>query len=261
MFNIGTGLICAQGRGAEVVRTADTVPPVEVAVPFQDHPFALYAVSPQLLKDRAVLGWMRRADRFAKMAMLAANDAFIAADISHVESERIGVILATALGPHATTFRFLDEILEYGDAAVSPTIFSNTVHNAALSYISKALTIKGPTLTLSCFENPFQRAVELAGAWLESGRCDYVLLGAGEECGVAMDYIYRERISGMVNKPGEPPVIPGEGFAFFVFTKQGEGPEFAITESSFSALCGHLFSGKALDCAIESLKNQNHLGA
>ncbi len=47
--------------------------------------------------------------------------------------------MATAFGPHVTTFNFLDDILDHGDAAVSPTTFSNSVHNAAASYIAMAL--------------------------------------------------------------------------------------------------------------------------
>ena len=113
----GTGLVCARGRGRDAT-TTDWQPPTFVDVPFQDKPFPVYAISAETLKDSAVLGKMRRADRFSKMAVLAAHDAMAAAEpvgLPPVAPERIGIILGTALGPHVTTFKFLDDIIEYGD--------------------------------------------------------------------------------------------------------------------------------------------------
>ena len=70
------------------------------------------------------------------MAVLAAGDALADSGIEDKAKRNIGMIVATAFGPHVTTFGFLDDILDHGDAAVSPTTFSNSVHNAAASYIT-----------------------------------------------------------------------------------------------------------------------------
>ena len=103
--------------------------------------------------------------------------------------KRLGVIVATAFGAHVTTFEFLDGILDYGEAAVSPTVFSNSVHNAAASYISSAMGIQGPTLTVTRFFFPMQAALQLAEAWLREGRMEQVLVGAVDQLGEVLAYI------------------------------------------------------------------------
>ena len=82
-----------------------------------------------------------------------------------------------------TTFDFLNDILDYGDTSVSPTTFSNSVHNAAASYVSLCLNIRGPTMTVTQFRFSFPAALQLAMAWLEQGRCDYALVGAADQYG------------------------------------------------------------------------------
>ena len=251
---LGTGLVCARGRGKEAV-SRGWKPPEFIEVPFQEEPFPVYAVAPETLKDRTVLGGMRRADRFSKMATLAAHDAVANSGIEFKNPERVGIIFATAFGPHNTTFKFLDDILDYGDAGVSPTVFSNSVHNAAVSYISRALGIKGPTWTITGFCNPFGQAIALAQAWLNEGRCDYVLLGGGDECGTVLEYICKEKLPiAKDGKVGENAYVPGEGMAFFLVDNQERGAELKIPKAGFATLFGNMLSGAALDCAVEELK-------
>ena len=247
---LGTGLICARGRGKEAVLSKDWKPPEFIEVPFQEELFPVYAVAAETLKDRAVLGGMRRADRFSKMAVLAAHDAVADSGVELENPERIGIIFATAFGPHNTTFKFQDDIIEYGDGGVSPTIFSNSVHNAAVSYISRALGIRGPTWTVTGFRDPFGQAVALAQAWLAEGRCDQVLLGAGDECGTVMEYICSEKLPiAMDGKVTETAYVPGEGMAFFLLDSDGGGRQLEIPRKSHAPLFGNMLTGAALDCA------------
>lgn len=230
----GTGIVFSGGRGLpalETILTSGAVPPSRITVPFQEAPFPVYSVSPEVLKDRAVLGEMRRADRFSKMATLAAYDA-VAESCTPLENpERVGIIFATAFGPHTTTFSFLDDILNYGDVGVSPTIFSSSVHNAAVSYISNTLKIKGPTWTITRFRNPFYQALLLAQVWLEEGRCDQVLVGTGDECGAVLDYICSQKLAiaetAAQMRPffdaAGPAVILGELAIFFLLSRETVG--------------------------------------
>ncbi len=117
------------------------------------------------LPDKTLLKKIRRSDAVSKMSVLAAADALANSGIRDIAQKKLGIILATAFGPHVTTFNFLDDILDHGDAAVSPTTFSNSVHNAAASYIAMSLNIKGPTLTITQFQFSFQ-AGAAAGAGL-----------------------------------------------------------------------------------------------
>lgn len=158
-------------------------------------------------KDKPVLKDIRRADDLSKMAVFAAYDAFVDSELNEDAKNNLGVILATAFGPHVTTFRFLDEILNYGDASVSPTLFSHSVHNAANSYISSNLGIHGPTLTLTNFSASFYQALLVAQSWLNEGRCENILVGSAEQYGKEIGYI----LSGVA-----PELVLKEGSAFFL---------------------------------------------
>ena len=254
---LGTGLICARGRGSAAA-CAEWQLPDFIEVSFQKEPFPVYAVSAATLTDKAVLGGMRRADRFSKMATLAAHDAVAASGLNLKDSERTGIIFATAFGPHNTTFRFQDDIIDYGDAGVSPTIFSNSVHNAAVSYISFALGIKGPTWTTTGFFDPFGQAVALARAWLAERRCDTVLLGGGDECGTVMEYISSQKLpiaaDGKVRTGHPPAYVPGEGAAFFLLNNETGGIQLDLSAENQAERFGNMLTGRALDCADRVLK-------
>ena len=179
-----------------------------------------------IIDKRALGGGIRRADRFSKMAVLAASDAVVDSDINlNKKKSSLGIIVSTAFGPHVTTFRFLDDMLEYGDRNASPTIFSNSVHNAAASYIASVLESRGPTITLTQFAFSFHQALILARAWLYEERCEYVLVGSVDECGAVMEYICRQKLriagDGRI-KPFDfsatPVAVPGEGSVFFLMT-------------------------------------------
>jgi 3-oxoacyl-[acyl-carrier-protein] synthase II len=235
MMNIlGMGIVFSCGRGIgryEEALRQGWQRPEEQDIPGLMKSLPVYAVSAEALADRDVLKKMRRADKFSKMAVLAASDALH--DGGREENRnRTGVILATAFGAHQTTFDFLDNIIDYGEAQVSPTIFSNSVHNAAVSYITSALDITGPTLTVTRFSFPFQSALQLAETWLLDQRCESVLVGVADQCGEVMRYIYDRKLGtaadGKVRpfhlSPASPPV-PGEGSVFFLVS--GKSPEKA----------------------------------
>jgi len=123
---------------------------------------------------------MRRADNFSKMAVSASIKAVTDLDTKNKE-KNISIILATQFGPHVTTFKFLDNLLDYSENSVSPTVFSHSVHNAAASYIASALEIIGQTLTITSFIDPLKQAFILADAWLETYQAEKVIICYVEE--------------------------------------------------------------------------------
>lgn len=130
----------------------------------------------------------RRADKFAKMAAKACLDIPIDTLLPEGNPET-GVIVATRFGPHATTFKFLDGMLDHSDNRGSPTTFSHSVHNAAASYITTLLGIQGPATTLTCFEDPLGRALELAEDWLLIAHVQQVYVCYVEERSAPFDGI------------------------------------------------------------------------
>ena len=165
---LGIGIIFTRGSGVACFEKALNEGWQEPAgwgvSPVEGKKFPAYQVVLETVTDRALLKKMRRSDRLSKIAMLAASDALRSSEIEAVDKKGLGIIVATAFGSHVTTFNFLDEILDYSEANVSPIIFSNSVHNAPASYISSALDIQGPTLTVTQFYFSFQYALQLAQA-------------------------------------------------------------------------------------------------
>lgn len=232
----GIGVVFAGGRGVDAycgaLRNAQS-PSSAVFVPFQDGDMTLFQVPDEALKDKTLLRGLRRADRLSRMAVVAAHDAIVDND-SRVVAEETGVILATAFGPHCSTFRFLDEISEYGDDQVSPTLFSHTVHNAAASYVAATLQLRGPTLTLTDFAFGFQHALLLARQWLDAGRCRHVLVGCADELGTIMEYVCTQKLNlapdGRIQPflfSGKPEAVPGEGSLFMLLGDKEEENSYA----------------------------------
>jgi 3-oxoacyl-[acyl-carrier-protein] synthase II len=226
MYIDGIGVVFTRGRGVQSFEEAlqqGWRPPDQ-----KSSPAPVYRVEKETLTDKSVLRKSRRADRFSKMALLAAWDAAHDSSLDlEAQSDSLGVILATGFGPHVTTFGFLDEIINYGDGNVSPTIFSHSVHNAAASYIALALNSRGPTLTLTRYAFSFQEALMLAQCWIDQGRCQNVLVGCADVCGTAMEYICSKKLriagDGKI-KPFDfstsPQAVPGEGSIFFMLTAE-----------------------------------------
>jgi 3-oxoacyl-[acyl-carrier-protein] synthase II len=188
-----------------------------------------YLVDFNSVPDKTLLKKIRRSDAVSKMSVLAAQNALADSGIENITGKKLGIISSTAFGPHVTTFNFLDDILDHGDAAVSPTTFSNSVHNAAASYIAMSLDIKGPTLTITQFLFSFQSALQLAQAWLDQGRCDYVLAGAVDQYGDVLGYVSDHKLTTAADGKIKPftfnPTcqVPGEGAAFFLLTRESVG--------------------------------------
>ena len=227
----GIGVVFAGGRGIDSYDDAlrqGWMSPSLIELPStQNKTFPVYRIELETITDKGFLRTVRRADRFSKMAVMAALDAVQDSGIVLDDKKSsLGIIVATAFGPHVTTFRFLDDILNYGDVNVSPTIFSHSVHNAAASYIALLLDSRGPTVTLTQFAFSFHHALILAQIWLHEERCEYVLVGNVDECGTVMDYICSRKLKiaddGRI-KPfhfsASPVAVPGEGSVFFLVTR------------------------------------------
>ncbi|NVN91099.1 MAG: beta-ketoacyl synthase chain length factor [Desulfuromonadales bacterium] len=227
---LGIGSICARGVGVQSLEDAlrdGWQAPIQMEAPRSEQGSRLaYLVDLDRVPDRTLLKKIRRADKLSKMCVLAAADALADSGIQELGNKRVGIILASAFGAHVTTFDFLDGILDYGDAHVSPTTFSNSVHNAAASYVSSSLNIQGPTLTVTQFRFSFQSALQLACAWLQQERCDYLLVGAADQYGDVLGYVADRKLTPAADGRIKPfafnPTcqVPGEGGLFLLLGRE-----------------------------------------
>jgi len=204
---LGFGAVTALGRDPQSLATRLGKPPAAPSV-------SPLRIPDELLADARAGRSLRRAGRYPRMAVLAAGDAWDAAGATHQEvaTDRVGVIVATGLGPHERTFKFLDGILDFGDDSALPTDFSHSVHNAAAAYITETLGWRGRSCTVADFSAGFEQAVLLAQVWLAEGVCDRVVVGAVEELGDVLLHLL-PRMLARASISAE--VVPGEG-AFFL---------------------------------------------
>lgn len=255
---LGTGIIFSRGMGVSALGNAlhtGWQKPSEVdASGAQGRKRPVYQVDLDAVTDRTLLKKLRRADKLSKMSVLAAADALADSGIADITNKKIGIILATAFGAQVTTFEFLDGILDYGDATVSPTTFSNSVHNAAASYISSALNIQGPTLTVTQFRFSFQSALQLAQMWLQQGRCDYLLVGAVDHYGDVLGYVAEEKLhtapDGRIKPFAFTPTcqVPGEGALFFLLGNDQTANAYCSVDTV--STCGDPDFGRLVDINI-----------
>jgi len=222
---LGIGTVFGRGRNVNVLRgalrdgwQAPVTPPV-------------YTISDETLADRTILrGTLRRADRFCRMAVLAAADALADAHNAS-DPTATGLVIGTAFGPHVTTFRFEDEILTHGDSAVSPTIFAHSVHNVAAAYVGLACGVRGPLVSVTHFSLAFHHALLIARSWLEERRCSRVLVGGVDELGVVARYIWGMRRRLAVDgrlcpfaAAADAVAAPGEGACFLLLARDQPSP-------------------------------------
>jgi 3-oxoacyl-[acyl-carrier-protein] synthase II len=241
---LGTGIIFSQGMGVGKLESAlrnGWLKPTEIDAPRKEGgKRQVYQVDLDAVPERTLLKKIRRADKLSKMSVLAAADALADSGIADINLKKIGIILATAFGAHVTTFEFLDGILDYGDAGVSPTTFSNSVHNAAASYVSSSLNIQGPTLTLTQFRFSFQSALQLAKTWLDQGRCDYMLVGAVDQYGDVLGYVADQKLitakDGRIKPFAFNPTcqVPGEGALFFLLGRDQTDNVYCSVDSVYT---------------------------
>ncbi len=245
----GIGILFNRGRGVHALEDA-LIEGWQPATPLSDtkNPICAYQVPTEAMTDRPLLGKLRRASRFDKLSVIAAFDAVQNSGIDDKEILEMGIIVGTAFGPHPTTFKFLDDIIDYGHGSVSPTLFSHSVHNAAASYIATTLQCRGPILTLAQFYFPFQYALFQANAWIREGRCDHVLVGCTDVIGNVMAHIFSQKLpvpnNGKIQPfsfSKAPGAVPGEGSVFFlVSSRPGPNPWCNISVDSQGFLSADL---------------------
>ncbi|MAF94757.1 MAG: hypothetical protein CMM60_03250 [Rhodospirillaceae bacterium] len=182
-------------------------------------------------KDDKIKG-IRRADNFAKMSVIASKQACLDFEFKKNDTN-IAIIVSTQFGPHATTFKFLDNLIDYSDTAVSPLTFSHSVHNAAASYIASQLEIRGQSLTMTTFEDPLRQALILADSWLELKQAEKILLCYIDEESIPLNMIHGHcafptysknklvtRAASLLLKTGNDIIIPEKIFNPFKFIEE-----------------------------------------
>ncbi len=236
----GVGVVCSGGAGIDALKVYLNNPDAPKPIPLGNKESLPVLQVPSEVFKNPLLSPVRRADRFSKMTLLAALESWQGAE---ADLSRVGIILASACGPHATVFKFVNDLLDFGEAKSSPTVFSQSVHAAAASMIASTIHSHGPVLNLADLAFPFESALALADAWLEEGPCDVVLVGATEE----LSDVYVHAISRVWGNR----FVPGEGAFFFRLERGGTGPSVRVQQELLDKVSCRLENREALGSVPE----------
>ena len=127
---------------------------------------------------------MRRLSRPSRFAVAAATRALqdrVAAAGPGDCDPCLGVSMATMFGPSLFTQTIMDQTLDHGPSAVSPSLFSECVANAAAAQVSLTMRSRGPNITLLAREAGPACAVIQAVDLLRRGRATRMLTGISDE--------------------------------------------------------------------------------
>ncbi|MDR1360224.1 MAG: hypothetical protein LBJ82_04505 [Deltaproteobacteria bacterium] len=171
---------------------------------------------------------LRQCDRFSRLALLGACTALEDAGIDPValNSGGFGIILAGGYGTATPTLEFIDSLMDFGEALVSPLAFSHSVQNIPAAIIAKNLDLRGPCSTICQLEVPVAAGLMLAQLWLDEGRADRVLFGAVEEVTpmlvkITQKLIAEKALRELSGIPTRKKRFLADGAVFFCLSRNG----------------------------------------
>jgi len=133
-------------------------------------------------KDFVSIKNRRRMDRLSLMttasARMALDDARVA--ITHLNRDRIGIILGVTYGSTDVAARFIGTLFNDGPNLVSPILVPNTVMNAPAGHASIELGCRGINSTVHHREASAETAIAYAAAEIQKGRADVMLAGGAD---------------------------------------------------------------------------------
>lgn len=122
-------------------------------------------------------GEARRMGKLLKAATITSVKALREAGIECPDA----IITATAYGMLETSEKFLVDMLENGEEALSPTLFMQSTHNTLSSAIAICTKCHGYNMTYSQGKDSLQWALRDARRLIETGRARTVLVGCHDE--------------------------------------------------------------------------------
>lgn len=220
-----------------------------ITIPSAQGPLQLpaYRAATERLEEFVAKRALRRIDHYSKLGLLGAHLALQDAGMLGTDLSRLGVVIASGYGATATTFAFLDSIINDGDICASPTHFANSVHNSAAANISIMLAAKGPSLTVSQFDMSVPSALMSARQWFAEGRVDAVLFGAIDEVSDLIGYLWQRQRGSESNGVISPlqadreSSVIGEGAAFLLLTRAEDAEGYCAIDTIET---GSLYQGE-----------------
>lgn len=166
---------------------------------------------------------LRRMNKSMRMALFTAKTAMKEAGIETADA----VITGTGLGCLMDSERFVQAMIENDEKFLNPTSFIQSTHNMAAATIALALGCKGYNMTYVHNATSMEAALLDGQLYLAEHPSHTILLGGGDELGLRTPQFWEKagyldmeqpRIPTILNTPGTPGEVAGEGTAFFAVT-------------------------------------------
>ena len=164
----------------------------------------------------------RRASRSARLALIAAAEAWESAGLPADEGARTGIVLGTTTGGMSRGERIYEDTMARRARKSRMTDWLETPVATVADSVAQALGCFGPRLTLSTACSSSAHAMGTAADWIHSGRAERVLAG-GADALCLMTYSGFDSLHALDPSPCRPfdkhraGLTLGEGAAFFVF--------------------------------------------
>jgi 3-oxoacyl-[acyl-carrier-protein] synthase II len=177
----------------------------------------------------------RRLDRTAQFALVATMEAWADSGLAEVQddldSERLGVALATGIGGVITLLDNYDSLLEKGPRRVSPLAVPMLMPNASAANVSLYLRARAAVNTPVSACASGNEAIALAVDQIRLGRADVVVAGGTEAAIHRLNIAAFANMMALSKNPGDPATVSRpwdtarDGFVL------GEGAGVLVLES------------------------------
>ena len=132
-----------------------------------------------------------RMDRLCALALVAADGALADAgmtlpSLAALGADRVGVVVGTRYGCHATNEEYFRGLLVEGPRGASPRLFAYTLPSSPLGELAIHFRARGPSQTLASGRHAGVEAVARASSLCGSSRADLVIAVAVEVGGGAL---------------------------------------------------------------------------
>lgn len=169
----------------------------------------------------------RRMDPLCLLAAGAVEDLYARhGKPSRAEAENTGIVFATGYGPVTSVLQFHRGVLEAGITGANPSLFANTVVNAAAGHVAMLNRYRGYTATIASGGTSSVLALQLAARVIARGAADRIMV-------VVADEFPSQALATQAALPGYArPSVAAGGRTGMVLS---EGAAAVLLESEYSA--------------------------
>ncbi|MCG6494789.1 beta-ketoacyl-[acyl-carrier-protein] synthase family protein [Kitasatospora sp. A2-31] len=124
----------------------------------------------------------RRMDPLGLLAAAAVGDLYERhGKPSRAEAENTGIVFATGYGPVTSVLQFHKGVLQQGITGANPSMFANTVVNAAAGHVAMLHRYRGYTATIANGGTSSVLALQLAARVIARGAADRIMVVVADE--------------------------------------------------------------------------------